>query len=313
MAKKINPKSQTTNNQSLIQIAMPNALERLQKKGSRRSAPVDYSYSLPAHYNKQLQALISAINDDIKNEVIPLIHRLKPEFTADAWPTTINNLLTAIGERWTGQAFKSQAERIAAGTLRRVEAENGAAFLKSVNKAVGVEVFANNPLAIQTRLEAAFIDNANLIKTIPSKYLDQVSQIVSTRMRGGYAPSVIAKDLQKLSGVTRKRAKLIARDQTAKLNSELTEGRFKGAGIEHFRWRDSNDRRVSGKPGGKYPDAKIKCHHIARRDIGFGPGVYRIDKGASYGGESGLMPGRAHIQCRCTYEPVFPWELPVAA
>lgn len=288
------PNPQQPKSLSLITPPRPNALENLKAGRPRRAEPIDYPDSLPAQYNRQLQALISAINEDIKREIIPALHRLKPEYTQDAWPSMMNALLTALVERWTGPIFKAQAARIAAGTVRRAEAENGKAFLKSVNKAVGIEVFGAQSEALTTELEAAAVENAHLITTIPEQYLNKVSTTIMERMRGGYAPSVIARDLREQSGITRRRAKIIARDQTAKLNGELTKLRNKAAGIAYFRWVTSKDGRVG--------DDHRKA---AERDVGFGKGIYRWDNPPKEG-----IPGRAtRPNCRCTASPVFEWEL----
>lgn len=61
-------------------------------------------------------------------------------------------------------------------------------------------------------------------------------------MATGGAPS--AKTGGQRLGVTRSRMRLIARDQTAKLNGRITEDLHRRAGITHHRWRTSRDRRV---------------------------------------------------------------------
>ena len=280
---------------TLIALPRPNALENLKAGKPRQAKPIDYPESLPNQYNRILQAIITAINADIKEQIIPAIHRAKPEYTADAWPSLMGGLLAALAERWSGAMFTSQAQRIAAGTVTRIEAENGKAFLKSVNQAVGVEVFGTHSAALTTELEAAALENAQLITNLTAEHINRISATVMENMRQGYAPSVIAKNLQEKSGMTRRRAKFIARDQTAKLNGELTKQRNKAAGIEYFRWSTSKDQRVGDDH-----------ERAAKRDVGFGPGVYRWDKPPKEG-----IPGRAtRPNCRCSAAPVFEWELP---
>lgn len=290
-----NPTPTQPDKLQLLQTPAANALERLKAGKPKQAKPVDYSESLPARYNRDLNKIITAINEDVKANVLPAVYQQKAEYTADAWPTVMNALLTALTERWTGDLFKAQADRLAAGTIRRIEAENGQAFLNSVNGAVGIEVFGANSQAITTQLEAASIENANLIKDLSDQHVKRISTTILERMRGGYAPSVIAKDLQKVSGISRRRAKNIARDQTSKLNGELTKQRNLAAGIEFFRWVDSDDSRVGDDH-----------RRAANRDIGYGKGVYRWDKPPKEG-----IPGRSTRPfCRCTAAPVFPWELP---
>src|SRR5690625_6696256 len=68
---------------TLLELPRPNALANL-KRGRRRQAnPIDYGDSLPAGYNRQLQAIISAINEEVRRDIIPAIYRAKPEYTGE--------------------------------------------------------------------------------------------------------------------------------------------------------------------------------------------------------------------------------------
>lgn len=268
------------------------------------------------YYRAQLQSLVRAMAKAVAAEILPILKEEKSNFIADhdfmdRWLDRLVAALQSLSAQWVGQRFERQVRRLAASTVSMAEAESTAAFLQSVNRAVGVDlsnVISREGLA--DYLDMAVEDNVSLIKSISSRYFERVESIVLSGVRDGDAPTTIAKRLSEQTGATYKRARLIARDQVAKLNSDITAKRQTEAGITHFRWITSNDERVTGRPGGKYSSAKIKCWEIAKKDIGFGPGVYRWKEGASYGGESGLKPGKAHINCRCTASPVFEWELP---
>src|SRR5690625_6525081 len=156
---------------TLLELPRPNALANL-KRGRRRQAnPIDDDNSLPAGYNLQLQAIISAINEEVRRDIIPAIYRAKPEYTADAWPTMMTALLTAFAERWVGSMFDVQAERIAVGTVRRIEAVNGQSFLKSVNQSVGIEVFGSHSESIAIDLEVDVLENAEMIKQVVTDHM----------------------------------------------------------------------------------------------------------------------------------------------
>ena len=114
-------------------------------------------------------------------------------------------------------------------------------------------------------------------------------------MRAGQSPTQIANNIQEATGITRRRARGIARDQAAKLHGEITERRQRQAGIKYFRWVTSKDERVGTDHA-----------RAAARDVGYGPGVYRWDRPPKEG-----IPGRAtRPNCRCTATPIFEWELP---
>lgn len=232
---------------------------------------------------------------------------LKAEYTADS--PLVDRIIAALNRmaaRFTGTAYANQAHRLAQSTLSMAEADSTAAFVSSVNRAVGVDMgrlMTNEGL--QSYLDMAVAENVGLIKSIGSDYFNKIEQTVMDGMRSGESTTVIARRIQTETGSTYKRAKLIARDQISKANSDITRRRQQQAGIARFRWSTSRDERVSGNPAGKFPKAKVKCYQIARQDVGYGPGVYLIDKGAKYAGEAALFPGRAHINCRCTLTPLI--------
>lgn len=229
----------------------------------------------------------------------------------DAWIDRILGAIAFVMSMFNDNVLASQAERLASTTVAMAEAESTKAFIESVNQAVGVDMQAMiSNEGLSAYIEAAAQQNTALIKSLPQEYFKDIQNAVIGGIRNGDAPSKIIRVIQEKTQASYGRAKLIARDQTAKLTSEINEKRQVNAGITHYRSVDAGDERVTGRPGGKYANAKIKCWEIARRDIGYGPGVYRWDEGASYAGQKGLHPGKHHIQCRCTASPVLPWELP---
>ena len=143
--------------------------------------------------------------------------------------------------------------------------------------------------------------------------MKKVQIAVGRGVSNGFGMQRIAQEIREETGTTKRRSKLIARDQTAKLVSDIDTKRQADLGIEYYEWLDSRDERESGNPNGKYPNAKIKCWYIAKMDVGYGPGIFRLDEGASYAGETHLHPGKAHIECRCRKRPMIPgihFELP---
>lgn len=232
---------------------------------------------------------------------------LKAEYTADSpMVDRIIAMLNRLAARFTDTAYANQAHRLAQSTLSMAEAESTAAFVSSVNRAVGIDMSRLvTTEGMQSYLEMAVAENVALIKSLSSDYFSKIEQAILSGMRAGESTTVIARNIQEQTGSAYKRAKLIARDQMSKVNSDVVRRRQQQAGIARFRWSASKDERVSGNPAGKYPNAKVKCYQIARQDIGYGPGVYLIDKGAKYAGETALFPGRAHINCRCTLTPLI--------
>lgn len=300
--------------QSLIEMN-----EQVRSTRRKSARPKDPTAKIEAFYNRQLRAILRKAAQQVVTEILPVIKQEKPNYVPDSgelvfkdgWAERIISKITQTLSSFTEGVLSGQAERLARSTVSMAESETTQAFLESVNGAVGVDL--SNMIGqegMEDYISSAVHQNVKLIKSIPEEYFEGVENTVLGGMRGGLAPSAISRQLQDQFGVAKRRAKFIARDQVSKLNTDITERRQTQAGIKYYRSVHSGDNRVTGKPGGKYPNAKIKCWNIAKRDIGYGPGVYRWDKGATYAGKKGLHPGRHHPGCRCTASPVFEWELP---
>lgn len=250
---------------------------------------------------------------DLIKALEPELKRLKPDYIADSivtldgWTEQILAAIRRVSRRFSSSLFDAQIARVAASTVSRAEADNAEDFRDSVNQAVGIDFqLITKPKGMTDYLEASTAENVNLIKSIPTEYFQKVETIVLGGMKSGLAPSAIARQIQEETGVSARRAKLIARDQVSQLNSDLTERRQAAAGIEFYKSEDAGDQRVSGAPGGKYPNAKISCYGIARQDIGYGPGIYKVGVGAPWGGKTGLKPGKHHPLCRCIAIAMIP-------
>lgn len=226
---------------------------------------------------------------------------LKRSYTADSALTDLlREAIRQAADRFNSVVFEHQIHRLAQQVVSRAESVSSSAFVEQINRAIGIDMTA---LMVQGALvdyvDASIESNVALISSLSSDYFDDIQREVMDGILRGDSLTTITRNLQSVTGSAYNRAALIARDQTAKITSDMTRKRQTNAGIDRFRWSTSQDIRVSGNPAGKYPNAKIKCFAIARRDIGYGPGVYLWSRGADYGGETGLLPGRAHIGCRC--------------
>lgn len=108
---------------------------------------------------------------------------------------------------------------------------------------MGVDVYRSEPwLAALQRNWIA--ENVNLIKDLPASYLSRVETVVRTGVMQGASIGTISAELQKLEGMTKNRAKLIAADQVGKANAALSEYRMKDLGIKSYIWQTSKDERV---------------------------------------------------------------------
>lgn len=87
-------------------------------------------------------------------------------------------------------------------------------------------------------------ENVNLIKTIPMDTLGDMKMIVQADFISGKSITEVMKDLQNAYHLTRSKARFLARDQIAKLNSQVTKMQHEAAGVSEYVWSDSGDGRV---------------------------------------------------------------------
>lgn len=211
-------------------------------------------------YNRKLQQIVKLVRADVDAELVPVIKQQAPEYVADGWPDVIAAVLRRILARWTSPFAQKQANDIASSFVRSAAEDNARR-----QKSFGIDLYGGNQ-QLQDYLEAAAFQNANLIKSIPAQYLEQVQNIVVGNMRQGMRPSYIEGELVKQFGITSRRAKLIARDQSSKIQGEMNRIRQTNSGLVYFQWVTAHDERVR------------HSHTVAGDKMTpYGKGIYRWD------------------------------------
>lgn len=237
-------------------------------------------------YYRKLKQLAKLVREDVDAEIVPLLKQLAPEYVQDAsWSDVIAAALQRLLARWTNPFSQRQAEQIAREFVTTSAGDNTRRA-----QSFGIDLYGGDA-QLQDYLRAAAFQNAQLVKSIPSQYLEQVGNIVMGNMRQGMRPSYIEAELVKQFGVTQRRAKLIARDQVAKIQGEMNRIRQTGSGLEYFKWVTAQDERV-----------RHSHVAVAKRDVGYGEGVFKWSDLPVVDGVP-TFPGQP-INCRCIARPV---------
>jgi SPP1 gp7 family putative phage head morphogenesis protein len=158
---------------------------------------------------------------------------------------------------------------------------NDKEWRKQLQASFGVDIFQREPW-LREELNSWTKENIDLITSMTEDHIKQVGGIVQRGIRSGASIKNISKDIQDRTGVTKSKAKLIARDQVSKLNGELTQLRQTNLGVRKYIWWDSGDSRVRDTH---------KAHNGK---------TYSWDKPPAGTGH----PGEDY-QCRCWAEPIF--------
>ena len=96
---------------------------------------------------------------------------------------------------------------------------------KAVSKTLGIDLLDDyySGEYYAQMLEKWVSDNVDLIKTVPNQSLERMKELVYESYMKGSTTTNIVREIQRQYGMSKRHAKLIARDQTAKLNADITE------------------------------------------------------------------------------------------
>lgn len=184
-----------------------------------------------------------------------------------------------LAERMVGQVGKASASSLG----RSLKEMSGGVAIKT-------DVLKSGPVG--EILKASVAENVGLIKSIAAEYLQGVQGAVMRSITTGNGLADLVPYLKKQRGVTERRAKNIALDQTRKAYSSMNAERMKAAGIKKFAWIHSG--------GGQKP----RPLHV-----GMDGNVYSfddlpvIDKRTGERGIPGQLPN-----CRCGMRPVLEFD-----
>ena len=184
--------------------------------------------------------------------------------------------------------FQEMGEKVSKKFAAR--AKNGAdVSLKSILKEEGFTVSFGMTRQMNDILQATVAENVNLIKSIHTMYFDQVQTIIMQAVKNGRDMEYIRKELTDRFGVSERKAKIIARDQTNKAMQTISRARALETGITKARWVHI--------PGAKTSRETHK--HFDGKPFDLNKGMYDPDVGKF------IMPGEL-INCNCRFRLIVP-------
>jgi SPP1 gp7 family putative phage head morphogenesis protein len=260
------------------------------KQGVKRKLTKPPKWLFPTNaeknYDKALYSLVKDLKDLIKKYLVPEIpsmlaevERKMPQDRQDDYLDRLNSLIIfirgAIQNKVNNTILYSG---VIAGEISRF---NKRQFQKINESVFGIDIFLHEPW-LGDQLELFASQNAELITSLPDEELKRVSSDIQRGLQQGTRYSDLTKTIQKSFGISHRKAKLIARDQTTKLNSSLTRLRQQEAGVEEYTWQTVEDERVR----------KTHRHNNGKR--------FRWDNPPPVTGH----PGN-DVNCRCVAVPVL--------
>ena len=266
-------------------ITLPSQAKNAKKK-VRLGKPVKASRASEIAYRKALQQLLKP-----QQTQAALLLRLINNGATKAQASA----LLAEDMLRSKKILAQQSEMISTAMVDGLSAENKQKTENMIARAFGVDwAYISDDPKVAGELLLRKTKNVSLIESIGSEYWGKIAQAVEDSYAGTLKKPLI-NTIAEIGGVSERKAKVIARDQTAKTATSLNEVRQTSNGISEYDWSNSGDNRVVGKPGGLYPKGnRVHGDHWSRQNKRF-----KWNKPPHDG-----HPGQA-ILCRCRARPVL--------
>lgn len=236
--------------------------ERSQKRfGSHNVLYSKYTPQIPASAEREYVRLTNQYMKILKDELEKELPKLKEAYKATRDEEVqknrrndgVTDLMLAVSQIFNTIKNNVIAKTLGFGLYRKLELlanMNRKLTVKEWKRAIkatlGIDIREDYYLGdfYVEQLQKWVEENVALIKTIPEDTLEKMRDIVYDGFANGKTTTRMTKDIQRVYGISRRRAEFIARDQTAKLNGQIQKAQQQDAGIEEYIWMTTGDERV---------------------------------------------------------------------
>lgn len=209
-------------------------------RGVRRLKAVRPNHSNELWLRAELRGLVRRCQTEVNSHLLPA---LKPSFPGLLTDSKEQEDLVKRIKAKMGGALKPEIERLARAAslraLRSVDERLARSVYDSVS--INLEPYLTRTPAVAEALGEKTVANVNLIESIPSQYFQQITDVVADEWTAGGRWENLVDAIGERGGVAEGRAKVIARDQTSKLNSAFNQIRQDSVGIEEYEWSGMED------------------------------------------------------------------------
>jgi len=165
---------------------------------------------------------------------------------------------------------------------------------KVVNKTLGVNILDDYYQGdfYQKALAEWIEANVGLIESIPAEFLTEFKDTIYQGYISGNTMTSLSKQIQERYSVSKSKSRLLARDQVAKLNAQITQHQQRNVGCNEYKWKTAGD------------GARVRKDHRELHNK-----IFSWDDPPIVDKRSGRRahPGEDY-QCRCVAIPVFDLE-----
>lgn len=214
-----------------------------------RGTPLTHPSLPEARYQARLDRMVEQMTETARKEVERFF---RSQWTGDSvamdasFTSGVSRLLNELSKRFTA-LFTERAGGLAEALSKGVSDATARQLGQSLKDVSGGVTLKTDVVsgAVAEVSKAGIKENVALIKSIPAQYFQHIEGDVMRSIQTGQGMKDLVADLMKHGAETKKRAELIARDQTSKATTAINRARMQGLGIKQFQWLHSG--------GGKEP------------------------------------------------------------
>jgi len=255
-----------------------------------------YPHNAQRTYEKELVALNRKLSFAIRDKLYPELDFLVSQAKQDrpdnvnrkldlGWVDTINELVKATTIDLNSIIVSANVNNLTADQAERISTYNKEQLVKVVHSAVQVNPIIAEPY-LGPQIKAFQAENSALITKLSVEQADRMQNTLYRNLAAGNGAKVIREEIAKNFGISERRARLIARDQTNKFNGNLAQLRQQELGIGEYWWSGSLDERE-------------RATHLANEGK-----IFNWNNPSSITGHPG-----SQIRCRCTAQPIITDEM----
>ena len=220
----------------------------MKQKNIIEGKPLNFNVGLQRWYVRELLKLVDDLTNDVLKELKPIYKENQEQikFTTDASISSqmrikINSLRDLFEKK-----FKDRGRKFAERMVRKTNRFANSTFWQMMNtmfkkEEAGGFLMSGSVVSPEKEevIKALIYENVSLITNIQTHYFEQITGAVMRSIENGKGVSHIEEELLKYKGMTKRRARNVALDQTRKAYNSINLRNMQDAGIKKAKWQHS--------------------------------------------------------------------------
>lgn len=208
-----------------------------------KGTALQHNAAIQERYYAELAAMVKQMTDQTKREIVRNFKTTGEEhFAMDDSISSSSRILTNALRRKFLKLFAQKSKVIAGRMISATDKSSSSSLHASLKQlsgglSLGTRVFNDQTNEI---IKASIAENVSLIKSIPAQYFTAIEGAVMRSITTGNGLEDLVPFFKAHEGITLKRARLIAGDQSRKVYVNITASRMKELDVDKYLWRHSS-------------------------------------------------------------------------